>query len=432
MSPILWNPSTPPRGRRMVLSNPQEQWKLSLQEIKLLYMKRQYRQCASRSADVLSSLQHQVHKIHRAYLHYYCASSYESLGCASHNFSTNKIPLLRIAMKNYSDCKASLESAFATPESPDESRDGDVSSDESLILDMAPVQSSLSGNRQQRSGRLQHAGYQPCVERERAHSPTPTPRRSSRVLPLTRFPSYPSGPDGLQRDEQRKKMELIPLPLQIRKSRRTRREKQLELANKPLDVPLLKRLPDPPIFAPVSKVQFTRSPVVSNGHRTRSATSSPVDLLDPTPRALGLISSLARQVDQNITRLACLVAETAELQRLHNATKNHRMASFWSFTPKYTRSTSTMINGSVETGRNLSNGSRKNNDSTEDREASSSSASGAKTEQETKLHRILRLKANGWRTVGIKSPERGWKGASYYEKLCSEALSELYEQVEAK
>ena len=104
-----------------------------------------------------------------------------------------------------------------------------------------------------------------------------------------------------------------------------------------------------------------------------------------------------------------------ELQRIHKARKMNRLASYWSFTPTYPNGPST-ING--DTGAY----DAQHDPCTNGRTSGQSTLSG-----EGKQQRIARLKAEGWNTVGIKSIERGWKGTLHYDRLCSEALSELYE-----
>lgn len=45
---------------------------------------------------------------------------------------------------------------------------------------------------------------------------------------------------------------------------------------------------------------------------------------------------------------------------------------------------------------------------------------------ENKEQRIARLRADGWKTVGLKSGRRGWKGVEYYRAYCESVLNELY------
>ena len=47
-------------------------------------------------------------------------------------------------------------------------------------------------------------------------------------------------------------------------------------------------------------------------------------------------------------------------------------------------------------------------------------------QQESKEERIARLRAEGWKTVGVKSRARGWKGAEYYQAYCNTVLDGLY------
>lgn len=132
------------------------------------------------------------------------------------------------------------------------------------------------------------------------------------------------------------------------------------------------------------------------------------------------ITSLSAQIIDNIDAVNCLVEKAAELQRIHNATKPQRLASFWSFTPAADTPSPT----NNVTKYNSVSGSSTNSS----RRSSSTAASSAARPivDDAKQERIERLRAQEWRTVGIRDPERKWKGPEYYEKLCNQALSELY------
>lgn len=51
--------------------------------------------------------------------------------------------------------------------------------------------------------------------------------------------------------------------------------------------------------------------------------------------------------------------------------------------------------------------------------------SGELIRKETKEQRIARLRAEGWRTVGLRSPQSTFKGACYYQEFCNMVLNEL-------
>ncbi|EEP76980.1 predicted protein [Uncinocarpus reesii 1704] len=118
-----------PTGMAYRLTKPSEQWKLGLQEIKILLLKRRYKQCAALSHDLMRDLDDNLHAIHKAYLQYYSAASYETLGRTAHNYSSNKLPLLNLARDGYVACKFSLADALKDFEELNENGHLDVEHD---------------------------------------------------------------------------------------------------------------------------------------------------------------------------------------------------------------------------------------------------------------------------------------------------------------
>jgi hypothetical protein len=119
------------------------------------------------------------------------------------------------------------------------------------------------------------------------------------------------------------------------------------------------------------------------------------------------IASLSSQLDADITAVSSLIAKTENLQRIHNASKNKRLASFWSFIPAEPERTGESEGKSCPTN-------------------TVSSGSGFPASNESRQQRIARLRTEAWATVGLRSKERGWKGAEHYERICTRALAELY------
>lgn len=62
MSPSIYGSLVVPSNstHTLQLSYPSEEWKLSLQEVKLLYLQRQYKQCAAKSTKLLRKADNQV------------------------------------------------------------------------------------------------------------------------------------------------------------------------------------------------------------------------------------------------------------------------------------------------------------------------------------------------------------------------------------
>lgn len=106
------------------------------------------------------------------------------------------------------------------------------------------------------------------------------------------------------------------------------------------------------------------------------------------------IQFLRSQITASITSIQALVDEVTQQQRARKATKSlQRAASYWSFSPVQP-------------------------------DGDSGSASGPGLE--SKEERIARLRAEGWRTVGLRNERRGWKGAAYYQAYSNAVLEELY------
>ena len=128
------------------------------------------------------------------------------------------------------------------------------------------------------------------------------------------------------------------------------------------------------------------------------ATSSQVQSL---MRYNSRIDSLRAQIDSGISGTRSLINEVTKLQQTRHMSKNiRRSGSFWSFSPVKDDSSKENNNGNP-----------------------SSLDQGGK---ETKEERIARLRQEGWKTVGLRSPLREWKGIEYYQAFCRAVLDELY------
>ncbi|EFQ99906.1 hypothetical protein MGYG_02914 [Nannizzia gypsea CBS 118893] len=401
----LWSPPSPKtRTTTRILSNPSEQWKLSLQEVKLLHLRCRYKQCAARSMEVLSKFENQLHKVHEAYFQYYIAASYENLGRASHSFSGNKIPLLQIAMDSFIACKSSLENAFTDPARAEET-------------EPFPEFNEAVGRYPECGAYVATHGY---IFYQSA-------RENSRPPALFQVrccdESNSTGSQSRTKKGGRQcidvKADLIPQPLQIRKNRKDTMPQYNQSHKMPFATTAARPLPEPPISISVNPAS-----AAINGTAAFTPPPTPkfIDCFPdelaikekPTPRMMSLIASLSSQIDENVRELSQFINKTMELQRVHKTRKMNRLASYWSFTPTYPNGPST-IHGNTESY-DAQNELRANEQ-----------ARGQSTLTEGKQQRIARLKAEGWNTVGIKSVERGWKGTLHYDRLCSEALSELYE-----
>lgn len=111
------------------------------------------------------------------------------------------------------------------------------------------------------------------------------------------------------------------------------------------------------------------------------------------------IRFLRTQLTTSIATIHALIDEVTQLQRARKETRTlRRAASFWSFSPIQ---------------------------SSPGQEDESADGDGGQ-KIESKEERIARLRANGWRTVGMRNERRGWKGSEYYRGYCNMVLDEMY------
>ncbi|KAF3388553.1 hypothetical protein F1880_003983 [Penicillium rolfsii] len=115
------------------------------------------------------------------------------------------------------------------------------------------------------------------------------------------------------------------------------------------------------------------------------------------------IEFLRSRVKANILDVQKLVEKVTEIQRARRARKMPRGSSFWSFSPANVEK-----EAEVEPEPELA-----------------MDRFGNVWAKETKQQRIARLRADGWRTVGLRSPHSTWKGARYYQDLCHTVLMEM-------
>ncbi|KAL2840680.1 hypothetical protein BJY01DRAFT_249900 [Aspergillus pseudoustus] len=92
------------------------QWEKTLQEVKLLYIQRQYKRCVARSSSILSSASELVHPVYKVYLYFYAAICYEAMGRYAHDYSRTKIPLLHSALDCFVTCLAVLPDGIPADE----------------------------------------------------------------------------------------------------------------------------------------------------------------------------------------------------------------------------------------------------------------------------------------------------------------------------
>ncbi|KAL4819615.1 hypothetical protein BDW67DRAFT_181951 [Aspergillus spinulosporus] len=130
------------------------------------------------------------------------------------------------------------------------------------------------------------------------------------------------------------------------------------------------------------------------------------------------LTFLHTQITKTITHLQTLIQDVMAAQKAHNSSRQsvsgglQRSTSFWSFSPIQNKEKN--MNEPNSSARQLPVFQRR------------TSLYNSYFMRESIRDRIARLRAQGWETVGLKNPERGWKGADYYRDFCEMVLDELY------
>ncbi|KAI9375477.1 hypothetical protein BJX61DRAFT_549357 [Aspergillus egyptiacus] len=475
------------------------QWRTVLQEIKLLYTQRQYKRCLARSSFLLRSAREPIHPVHKTYVYFYSAISYEAMGRYAHDYSRNKIPLLHSALDCFVTCLAGLPAVLPAGKDTaypgiDASAGGgegigvnavnplrrgsynlDISSREpgtetepkrgpeeekvparnfsetslsfspALSRSPSPLFSTRTSARASRSTTptegivtsitdiidktldcacaddpfLSDYDCDDTVETQR-HSGTQEDNHNedSDLGSVSKAPRQ-----GNEGDEQtacavnsdQEKEKLKPSPLHVRKP-----SKPLPLVLPSINTtttttststgksirprpPPFRLLIKPSIPSPAPDASESIGVCKSRQKNTsKTPTRHPTSL--KTSRSTNRnIASLHTQLTSSISSVKTIIREATALQEARAASRRsmQRSVSFWSFSPVEHPEGSTR---SQETTTQTKSCSRR----------------------ETKDERIARLRADGWRSVGLRNAERGWKGVEYYKELCGRALDELY------
>lgn len=318
------------------------------------------------------------------------------------------------ALDCFITCSAVLPSIITVPEvvvGEEAETDGEYSSDTSLVDDSSspwdspdssfmecplsatgPGGSLVSDLTRIIDDSMEWDEEDPFISDSEVHSTTAT---DPGVVPSFKLP----------REESNKDL-LMPSPLQIRKSSgalESAYEEEEQSANSLLSVRGSHR--PPPLPIKIVPYKDAGCPVGIQEHSEQiikvdeSATHASIK------RYNNSIQFLRSQITTNITSTQTLIDEITQLQRARKASKTlRRAASFWSFSPV----------------------SKPGADMVPDGPASGSELGTMVQQQESKEERIARLRAEGWKTVGVKSRARGWKGAEYYQAYCNTVLDGLY------
>ncbi|KAI9806852.1 MAG: hypothetical protein M1833_002509 [Piccolia ochrophora] len=86
----------------------------ALKGVKVLYLQQQYKTCTARCKQLLDEIEHSLHPVHTAYLHFYAATCVEITARSQHPLSVNKIPLLHTAREYYVRASSTLPPPLPT------------------------------------------------------------------------------------------------------------------------------------------------------------------------------------------------------------------------------------------------------------------------------------------------------------------------------
>ncbi|KAL4784433.1 hypothetical protein BJX76DRAFT_367633 [Aspergillus varians] len=456
------------------------QWKFALQELKLLYNQQQYKRCVARSSSILSTAREPIHPVYRTYLYFYSAMSYETMGRHSHDYSSNKIPLLNSALDSFATCLAVLPDKIPVDRGIYDGgldlmseydskcgRYGDPCTDtnvfgpiQNLAGEVEPFPASDIHQTILLLSRSPSPLYSPCYSPSSMASGSTSPTESivtsitdiidktldcpdedpflsdyEETIDIEQYTDKdsPIPTESAFEHEDNAEHHLIPSPLHVRKP-----PKPLPLILPSVDLsgntiesktetgagaaPTTRPRP-PPLPLPV-KAMTARSSIDTIIPKSEKHTSK--RNTDRTPYAAPSINTFASsaekynnsltflhtQITSTITTLHTLIHDVTCIQNVRASSRRsfQRSVSFWSFSP-----------ASKESGfaRDipLSQGVFA---------PASSSFSSSPSRRESIQDRIIRLRAEGWETVGIRNRQRGWKGVEYYQEFCGMVLDELY------
>jgi len=351
-----------------------------------------------------------MHAVHQTYLYFYSAISYEALGRAAHKYSSNKLSLLHSALDCFTTCSAVLPSTTPVSDFDGCVSVGDTDGDETSLVDdtspgSSPDSSFLTTEAEVESPSIVKGlvgSLTKIIDDSMAwdeDDPFISHEHEEQVeqnvdVGLFRFP----------REES--KGRLVPLPLQIRKL--DEGSTCAEKSYRPSPLPNK-------IFPFEAK-------------HTGSKSQEHSEHIKSIARYNNSIHFLRAQINTSIATIHTLITSVTKLQRARKASRTQnlrRVASFWSFSPVQPDE-DTSNNGCL--GRNPSAGASASACGSQSPEwgGTEEQQQQQQQQQESKAERIARLRAEGWKTVGVRNGRRGWKGAAYYEAYCNGVLDELY------
>ncbi|KAL5341128.1 hypothetical protein BJX70DRAFT_75074 [Aspergillus crustosus] len=474
------------------------QWKLTLQEIKLLYIQRQYKRCIARSLSILSTAREPINPVHKTYLYFYSGISYEAMGRYAHVYSRNKIPMLHSALDCFVTCLAVLPDLVPVQEDglsggltvgftfglENEDRSEDGGFGEAFLADAEDDDESEFWLSRTLSVSLSPSpSPSPSPSASTPGSGTTSPTESivssitdiiDKTLGCSEDDPFLSDDDdqlaaqrilypGLDetetnpRTKEDTEIRLMPSPLHVRKSIKplplilpslsfsdsTTASSNPHARTSSQDKGRITTQPQPQSQTSISIPPRLPLPIMPTVHRRPPSVKPPSSTASSTTKSMksynNSITSLQTQLTSTITSLKSHIQEITSLQSARASSKPRnsfqRSVSFWSFSPVKSPSKSSKCRSRSRSGYGRGRGhgrasftdwagSNEGENSQLSSPLSTTSPSGYK--RENIQERIVRLRADGWETVGLKNVKRGWKGEEYYREFCGGALDELY------
>ncbi|RDW78096.1 hypothetical protein BP5796_05948 [Coleophoma crateriformis] len=107
----------PPRPKPVtdliIMPTTRKEWRSVMDEVRMLYLRRQHKQCSTRCEQILSGIEdpYRTHPLYLIYLSFYAGTCIELTARAMHANSSEKIPLLRKSLKYYEKAESHMEYA---------------------------------------------------------------------------------------------------------------------------------------------------------------------------------------------------------------------------------------------------------------------------------------------------------------------------------
>lgn len=428
----------------------------------------------------------QINPVYKTYLYFYSAISYEAMGRYAHEYSRNKIPLLLSALDCFTSCLAALPAVAADVGIVDDSSfilESDSADDSSgygfpdnswfeTEFDFEQVEFPVSETHETTLSLSPSPSPSsaPSSRESRETSPAETIVSSitdiiDRTLDCPEDDPFLSDYDDLvdilsgnnEKDhaptaaaldnEDKAEYRLVPPPLHVRKSSNplplilpslnlsddTSASSKTQAQDKAEPASGIRARPRPlrlPVISKGAETEKKSRVSIQSSQKHARSTNAPQTFFRPGVSHAGIdppssssitayqssLAFLHNQVTSTITTLHTLIQEATSIQhaRILSRRSIQRSVSFWSFSP-------------VKNESARSPGTKWQSFSSRGSSASApASGPAASSGRESIQERIVRLRSDGWETVGLKSRKRGWKGADYYKEFCGMVLDELY------